>query len=171
MEPDAEHGELKICDEHPGYCNWSKTPSGHRQSTPFAKQQVPLESEARVREFLSHTMPHLSSRPLTFARICWCADTPDRNFLISNHPDYKSLVLAVGGSGHGFMHITSVGGFVVDLIEGGLESRLQDAFRWRPETAIDRDWENVQGRRGGPNKVMNFGDVGEDEWTNLEPRL
>lgn len=24
MEPDEDHGELKICDEHPGYCNWSQ---------------------------------------------------------------------------------------------------------------------------------------------------
>lgn len=22
MEPDEDNGELKICDEHPGYCNW-----------------------------------------------------------------------------------------------------------------------------------------------------
>lgn len=23
MEPDEDNGELKMCDEHPGYCNWS----------------------------------------------------------------------------------------------------------------------------------------------------
>jgi sarcosine oxidase/L-pipecolate oxidase len=168
MEPDAERGELKICDEHPGYTNFQISPSGHKASIPFAKHQIPREAEARVRAFLQDTMPHLRDRPLSFARICWCADTPDRNFLIDRHPDYKSLVLAIGGSGHGFMHITSVGGFVADVLEDKLDGRLKTAFRWRPETAVNRNWEDVQHRRGGPNKVMDFGDV--KEWTDIPPR-
>ena len=168
MEPDAENHELKICDEHPGYCNWVTTPSGTKSSVPFAKHQVPLEAETRVRDFLRDTMPQLSERPFSFARICWCADTPDRNFLIDRHPEFKSLVLAVGGSGHGFMHITSVGGYVADVLEGKLDVRLKKAFRWRPETAIGRDWSDVQGRRGGPNRVMDFQEV--KEWTKIEER-
>jgi sarcosine oxidase/L-pipecolate oxidase len=168
MEPDVERGELKICDEHPGYTNFQISPSGHKSSIPFVKHQIPREAEARVRAFLQDTMPHLRDRPLSFARICWCADTPDRNFLIDRHPDYKSLVLAIGGSGHGFMHITSVGGFVADVLEDKLDGRLKAAFRWRPETAVERNWEDVQHRRGGPNKVMDFGNV--KEWTDIPPR-
>jgi sarcosine oxidase/L-pipecolate oxidase len=168
MEPDAENHELKICDEHPGYCNWVTTPFGTKSSVPFAKHQVPLEAETRVRDFLRDTMPQLSERPFSFARICWCADTPDRNFLIDRHPEFKSLVLAVGGSGHGFMHITSVWGYVADVLEGKLDARLKKAFRWRPDTAIGRDWSDVQGRRGGPNRVMDFQEV--KEWTKIEER-
>jgi sarcosine oxidase/L-pipecolate oxidase len=168
MEPDAENHELKICDEHPGYCNWTTDPTGNKASVPFAKNQIPLEAETRVREFLQDTMPQLKDRPLSFARICWCADTPDRNFLIDRHPYFKNLVLAVGGSGHGFMHITSVGGYVVDTLEGKLDPRLKQAFRWRPETAVNRNWDDVQSRRGGPNTVMDFGTV--DRWTNIPPR-
>ena len=164
MEPDAALGELQICDEHPGYTNFVAP----GQSVPFPRQQIPLESEARVRSFLATTMPQLASRPLSFARICWCADTPDRNFLIDRHPDYEGLVLAVGGSGHGFMHISTVGGFVVDLMEGKLDGRLKSAFRWRPETAVERDWGDVQGRKGGPNRVMDFGEV--KSWTDIPPR-
>jgi sarcosine oxidase/L-pipecolate oxidase len=167
MEPDEEKGELKMCDEHPGYCNWVTDAQGQKSSVPFAKHQIPREAEARSRQFLRDTMPHLAERPFSFARICWCADTPDRNFLIDRHPDFKSLVLAVGGSGHGFMHIPSVGGFVADTVQGKLDDTLKAAFRWRPETAIDRDWEDVQGRRGGPNAMMNFGTVGKDEWTEI----
>lgn len=44
--------------------------------------------------------------------------------------------------------------------------RLRKAFRWRPETAVGRDWSDVQERRGGSNKVMDFQDV--KEWTNIE---
>jgi sarcosine oxidase/L-pipecolate oxidase len=66
------------------------------------------------------------------------------------------------------MHITSVGGFVADVLEDKLDGRLKAAFRWRPETAVNRNWEDVQHRRGGPNKVMDFGDV--KEWTDIPPR-
>ncbi|KAH8601751.1 oxygen oxidoreductase [Bisporella sp. PMI_857] len=167
MEPDAERGELKICDEHPGYTNFIDTPNG-KASVPFARQQIPLEAEERVRDFLRDTMPQLTDRPFSFARVCWCADTPDRHFLIDRHPQWPSLVLAVGGSGHGFMHISSIGGLVADTMEGVLDERLKEAFRWRPETAINRDWQDVQGRRGGPNRVMDFKEV--KEWTSIPPR-
>lgn len=93
-----------------GYCNWTmesqeyvfdklENPcvpsltqySSKRTSVPFAKHQIPGEAEERVRGFLRETMPHLAERPFSFARICWCADTPNRAFLISKHPDYPSL--------------------------------------------------------------------------------
>ena len=165
MEPDEQKGELKLCDEHPGYCNWKTDDKGNKSSIPFAKHEIPLEAEVRTREFLKATMPHLAERPFSFARICWCADTPDRNFLIDRHPEYRRLVLAVGGSGHGFMHIPSVGGYIADVLEGCLDEKLQRAFRWRPETAVHRDWEDVQQRRGGPNKMMDFGTVEDSQWT------
>lgn len=169
MEPDEDERELKICDEHPGYCNWITDANGKRKSVPFAKQQIPVDAETRVRKFLQHTMPQLAARPLVFSRICWCADTPDRSFLIDTPPEHPSLVLGVGGSGHGFAHIPSVGGYIVDSMEGKLDPRLKTAFRWRPETAINRDWNHLQGRFGGPNEVMDFQKV--EKWTDLEPRL
>ncbi|KAF7895627.1 uncharacterized protein EAF01_009589 [Botrytis porri] len=168
MEPDEDNHELKICDEHPGYCNWITGPDGKTRSIPFSKQQIPIDSSKRIRQFLLETMPHLADRPLSFARICWCADTPDRAFLIDIPPEYPSLTLAVGGSGHGFMHITSVGGFVADLMEGVLNPKLKNAFRWRPETAVNRNWKDLQGRFGGPNEIMDFQNV--REWTDLPTR-
>ncbi|XMA20350.1 hypothetical protein WAI453_013141 [Rhynchosporium graminicola] len=52
-------------------------------------------------------------------------------------------------------------------MEGTLDEVLKQAFRWRPETAVGRDWTDVQDRMGGPNKVMDFGDV--QEWTDIKP--
>ncbi|KAK5686893.1 hypothetical protein LTS10_001028 [Elasticomyces elasticus] len=164
MEPDEDNHELKICDEHPGYCNW---PPHTNLSQPFAKHQIPLVSEDGIREFLSECMPHLAERPFSFARICWCADTPDREFLICKHPEYKSLTLGVGGSGHGYMHIPTIGRYIVDCLEGKLEPRMAKVWRWRPETAVGRDWKDVQGRMGGSYKVLNFADYGEGEWTSI----
>ena len=172
MEPDEDLHELKICDEHPGYCNWIKGDEEPCRDNgmcdvPFARHQIPVEAEERVRLFLRETMPQLADRPFSFARICWCADTPDRNFLISQHPEYKSLVLGVGGSGHGYVYIPAVGSFIVDTMEGKLDSTMARAFRWRPETAVNRDWNALQGRYGpkGSNKVMDFQKI--DGWTHL----
>lgn len=171
LEPDEERLEMKICDEHPGYCNWVKDADGKTRSIPFAKQNIPLEAERRARDFLKDCMPHLADRPLSFARICWCADTADRLFLVGDHPEHPSLILACGGSGHGFAHIPSVGNLVADSLEGALDPQLKEAFRWRPETAVNRDWTDTQDRFGGENKVMNFQDIGDDKWTDLPTRL
>ena len=169
MEPDEDKHELKICDEHPGYCNWETGPgSSDRVSTPFAYHQIPLEAEKRIRTFLQDTMPHLASRPFSFARICWCADTPDRAFLISQHPDYASLVVGVGGSGHGFSYIPAVGGVIADCLEDRMDPKMMHRFSWRPETAVNRNWRDVQDRFGpkGSNHVMDFQKI--TEWTSIE---
>ena len=158
MEPDEDNHDLKLCDEHPGYCNWVD-----KGNVPFIRDEIPVDAARRIRDLLQDTMPHLASRPFSVSKICWCADTPNRSFLIDVHPKYPSLVLGVGGSGHGFMHIPTVGGFIVDVMEGKLDGRLKHSFRWRPETAQSRDWMNVQGRFGGPNAMTNFQDV--KEWT------
>ncbi|KAJ9381879.1 hypothetical protein DTO063F5_6006 [Paecilomyces variotii] len=169
MEPDEDKHELKICDEHPGYCNWVADPNhpGEKISLPFAKHQIPLEAEARARDFLRDTMPHLAERPFAFARICWDADTPDRCYLIDRHPDHPSLLLACGASGHGFMQMPAIGGFVADALEGKLHRTIQYAYRWRPETAVNRDWKDTQDRYGGPNRMMDFQDIGDNEWTTI----
>ncbi|KZF20413.1 fructosyl amine:oxygen oxidoreductase-like protein [Xylona heveae TC161] len=170
MEPDFVNHELKFCDEHPGYCNWVDVPvtdpvtgktQTKRRSVPFARSQIPVESEQRMRSFLRDIMPHLAERPFSFARICWCADTVDRKYLIDIHPDHPSLVLACGASGHGFKHISSIGSFVVDAIEGKLHPKLKHAMRWRPEQAVGRDWDDVQNRMGDPYAMQDFQKVKE----------
>jgi sarcosine oxidase/L-pipecolate oxidase len=110
-------------------------------------------------------MPALEKGELSFARICWDADTVDRLFLIDWHPKYTGLVLAVGGSGNGFMTMLALGVLVADASEGVMERRLRKMLRWRPEMAAGRDWRDTQDRFGADRKVMNFQDVGE--WTRI----
>lgn len=163
---ESDDGQLKICDEHPGYCNWvGNAPT--QVSLPFSRHQIPKVSEEGVRTFLRETMPQFADRPFSFARICWCADTPDRHFLISSHPDHPSLVLGVGGSGHGFMQIPVIGKYIIDCMEGKLNPRMSNTWRWRPETAVRRNWQSTQDRFGGKGVVMNLQEVGEDEWTSV----
>ncbi|KAK5710535.1 hypothetical protein LTS12_027985, partial [Elasticomyces elasticus] len=170
MEPDEDQHELKICDEHPGYCNFVPDPlrPGEIRSTPFARHQIPLAAEARARDFLQDTMPHLAGRPLAFARICWDADTPDRAFLIDRHPDHSSLLVAVGGSGNGAMQMPTIGGLIADALEGKLPEELRSVVRWRPETATHRNWRSTQDRFGGSFQIMDFQELRENEWTRIE---
>lgn len=102
FEPEGKRGEIKICDEHPGYTNMVPSANGSSLlGIPFEKTQIPKESEMRIRELLKETMPQLVDRPFSFSRICWCADTPDREFIIDKHPQHPSLILGCGASGRG----------------------------------------------------------------------
>lgn len=97
FEPN-EVGEIKVCDGHPGYTNMVQSEDGSVSSIPFERTQVPRESEERVRALLRETMPQLADRPFSFARICWCADTPHREFIVDRHPAHPSLILGCGAS-------------------------------------------------------------------------
>ncbi|KAJ9629476.1 hypothetical protein H2203_001850 [Taxawa tesnikishii (nom. ined.)] len=159
IQPDAENHELKLCDEHPGYINIVRdgTHHGEEHSRPFAKQQIPLESEQRMRRFLRDTMPQLADRDFSFARICWDADTMDRQFLIDKHPEHENLIIAAGGSGMGFMMMPCVGQLIADTLESKMEPRLQRASggdRSRPWVAIGKPVS--QDRYGAEGKVMDF---------------
>jgi sarcosine oxidase/L-pipecolate oxidase len=174
MEPDEDRHEIKICDEHPGYCNWvrssSSSASSLPQSIPVAKHQIPVPAAERVRDFLRDTMPQLAERPFTHARVCWCADTPNRAFLITPHPSYPSLIIASGDSGHGFMHIPSIGGFIVDCMEGSLDQRFKQSWRWRPETANQFWGDQTLGRFGAGNRMLDLKETTTAGWTNIPPR-
>jgi sarcosine oxidase/L-pipecolate oxidase len=172
IEPQEGKGELKICDEHPGYINpVANTSTYVYDSIPFAKQQIPIEAESRMRLLLRETMPHLADRKFSYARVCWDADTIDRMFLIDRHPALGNLVVAVGGSGNGFMAAPAVGEIVADLVdgkEGGkrvVGDRVRNMMRWRPELCVGRDVWDTQGRHGGDEKIMNIMDVGG--WTRI----
>lgn len=166
IEPNPGETEFKICDEHPGYLNFvHDSLYSEERSVPFAKNQIPVESEVRIRDLLRETMPQFAEREFSFARICWDADTVDRLFLIGKHPEYKSLTLAVGGSGHGFMCSPAVGVLVADLLEEKMNPRIARVLGWREEQACDRDWWDTQGRYGVETKVMDFQEV--KKWTRL----
>ncbi|BFZ59813.1 hypothetical protein YB2330_000834 [Saitoella coloradoensis] len=184
FEPDAVRGEVKVCNEHPGYTSYTTTSTPRsssssssseqqqqqqqQQSVPFHRHSIPLECEAAIRDLLAETVPEWSSRPFTHARICWCTDTPDRAFLITPHPTHPRLQLATGDSGHGFKHLPSIGSYIADSLEGVLEMEMEERWRWRPETVGEgRGGEGeAQGRYGGAGRVRDLSEV--EGWVRLE---
>ncbi|KAF2657800.1 fructosyl-amino acid oxidase [Lophiostoma macrostomum CBS 122681] len=164
IEPDQEKHEIKLVDEHPGYLHMVPI-DGRLRSVPFAREQIPKEAEARMRRFLRETMPQFEDREFSFARICWDADTVDRKFLIDVHPELANLVVAVGGSGNGFMTSPAIGVLVADTLQGKMDARLKRMLRWRPESAEDRDWWDTQDRFGAEGRLMDFQNV--QDWTEI----
>lgn len=168
MEPDEDLRQLKICDEHPGYCRWvMRQGNKYPVSVPLAKNQIPVQSERRMRQFLQEAMPHLADRPLVHARLCWCADTYDRQFLITQHPHHPSLTVATGDTGLGFMQIPSVGGFISDCMEGTLEPRFARLWRWRPGSVPEFWGDDPLNRSGADGKIIDLDKAGAEGWTSV----
>lgn len=100
---------------------------------PSRPPAVTGEWEARCRAFLRDSLPGLASAPLVDTRTCFYCDSRDGDFWIDRHPQLPGLVLATGGSGHGFKFAPVLGERVADVVEGGPpEAR----FRWRPEAPV-----------------------------------
>lgn len=158
FEPDSNN-EIKICNEFPGYTNYVEGYDNPESSIPIEKNSIPLEAEKSIRELLKVTIPKFADREFVKKKICWCTDTPDRFFLIDEHPDYKnSLILATGDSGHGFKFMPVIGKYISELVIKGKDNVNQEFYnhwRWRPETCKER----LHDRYGGDGKQKDLNDI------------
>ncbi|HSR41492.1 MAG TPA: FAD-dependent oxidoreductase [Longimicrobiales bacterium] len=102
-----------------------------RRTDPDGALVVEAEHEARCRRFLRDALPALADAPLIASRLCLYCDTFDSDFWIDRDPDREGLVVAAGGSGHGFKFAPVLGGIIADAAEGR-ENRWAPRFRWRP---------------------------------------
>ena len=97
---------------------------------PDAVRQVPDGHEQRCREFLRGTFPALAEAQLVASRVCLYCDSFDGNFLIDRDPDRPGLIVAAGGSGHGFKFAPILGGLIADVTEG-VKNDWAPRFAWR----------------------------------------
>lgn len=86
--------------------------------------------EERARAFFREHVPALAAAPLRGARLCLYCDSPDGDFWIDRDPEREGLVVAAGGSGHGFKFMPVIGGVIADVVEGK-ENEWARRFRWR----------------------------------------
>ncbi|WP_367272686.1 N-methyl-L-tryptophan oxidase [Paenibacillus tritici] len=78
-----------------------------------------LESdEGDLRRVLEAYMPGAAGRLLK-GSVCKYEHTPDEDFIIDRHPDYRHVLLAGGFSGHGFKFSSVVGEILADLAVQG----------------------------------------------------
>ena len=99
---------------------------------------VPLEPHAsvpdahvsRCRGFLLESLPELADAPLVGSRVCYYCDSFDGYLWIGRDPNRRGLVVAAGGSGHGFKFAPILGPLIADAVEG-TPSRWSAPFDWR----------------------------------------
>lgn len=119
--PAGEDGIVKIGHHGRGW-----------DGTPEEGGTVPPEWEQRCRRFLSESIPGLADAPLAGSRVCHYCDSTDGDFWIAADPERDGLVVAAGGSGHGFKFAPLLGGWIADVVEG---APAHERFRWRPRAA------------------------------------
>jgi glycine/D-amino acid oxidase-like deaminating enzyme len=106
-----------------------------RRVDPDTPRTVDASEEKRFREFLRDTFPGLAAAPLEGSRLCLYCDTWDGNFWIDHDPDREGLVVAAGGSGHGFKFAPVLGSVIADVVEGK-PNVYAPRFAWRPRGTI-----------------------------------
>jgi hypothetical protein len=100
--------------------------------SPTDAREVTADHESALRAFLADAFPLLAEAPIAHRRLCVYCDTLDGHFWIARHPSRPRLVVATGGSGHGFKFAPVLGALIADIALG--ESHpLAPKFRWRPE--------------------------------------
>ena len=103
-------------------------------------ERIPLiDADERFRRFLQQSLPQLADAPIVGRRTCMYSDSRDGDFIIARDPERPGLVVAAGGSGHGFKFAPMLGGFIADTVEG-IDNPWCQRFAWR--TAPERVYEH-----------------------------
>ncbi|KAI4732120.1 nucleotide-binding domain-containing protein [Aureobasidium sp. EXF-10728] len=93
-------------------------------------QEIPERAFNVVKAFCAENMPDLLDLELERGRLCWYTDSVDNSFLIAHVPGQVGLMVASGGSGHGFKFLPVLGRHVVDVVEG-TRTEYTELFSWR----------------------------------------
>lgn len=92
-----------------------------------ARQATPEFIEA-ARDFVARRIPGLAKGTLVGSRACLYENTPDHDFIVDWAPGVQRVLVAGGGSGHGFKFGGSIGEIIADALEDK-SNRLGDLFR------------------------------------------
>ena len=123
---------------------------GGTEVGPDRRGRVGEDHIARARAFLAESIPGLADAPVVGTRVCLYCDTFDGDLLIDRDPDREGLVVASGGSGHGFKFAPVIGQMVADAVEGR-PNQWGERFRWR--TAGERKTEEARLRTHGGSRT------------------
>ena len=99
-----------------GYLKVAKEAIGEVVDPDLDRQGTPDFARAAV-EFLKERIPEMAAGRVVGGRSCLYANTPDDHFVIDRAPGSGRVVVAGGGSGHGFKFGGSIGEIVADVVE------------------------------------------------------
>ncbi len=117
--PSLQDGRLKLGHHGNG-----------RVVDPDSRGEVSEEHLDHARSFLRSSLPKLSDVPVVGTRVCLYCDTFDGDLWIGEDPERSGLIVAAGGSGHGFKFTPMIGKIVGDVLEKR-DNRWLYRFDWR----------------------------------------
>ena len=91
-------------------------------------RQVSDEGLAIARDYIAQRFPKLKNAALTESRVCQYENTSNGDFVIDRHPQMTNVLIAGGGSGHGFKHGPAVGDYVCRLLTATEEAEPRFAL-------------------------------------------
>ncbi|KAK5116545.1 hypothetical protein LTR85_009170 [Meristemomyces frigidus] len=161
--PRTPEGVIKIAFRGAKWTNYSREGStGQPLSYPKTDaKKVPREAMRVTRAFCAENMPDLLALDLEYERLCWYTDSVNNSFLIDYVPGTEGLMVASGGSGHGFKFLPVLGEHVVDVIERK-DTEYTRLFQWRdvPEGKRNGLEEGPEGWRRLDKQKM----AGKGQW-------
>lgn len=109
-------GHCKVGYHGPGY---ALPPGAVTQEvlSALAKHTRDLD-EPRFRAFVRELLPALNDAPHTEHKMCMYVDSLDADFVIDRDVQFRNVVVASGGSGHGFKFMPVLGSLIADALEG-----------------------------------------------------
>lgn len=110
---------------------------------------VDEETERAFRRFLRAHLPGLAVAEVAGSRVCVYCDTWDGDFWIDHDPERAGLVVATGGSGHGFKFAPVLGSIIADVIERR-ENPWAHRFAWRARSGRRTEHARSLARLGEP---------------------
>jgi len=92
------------------------------------------EGLAEARAYVEQRFPQLAGAPLTESRVCQYENTANGDFILDRHPEWSNVMIAGGGSGHGFKHGPAVGDYVRRLLTGSATAEPRFALAAKATT-------------------------------------
>ncbi|CAK4032624.1 L-saccharopine oxidase [Lecanosticta acicola] len=165
--PRTPEGIVKIAFRGAKWTSYTRRSSvGEKVSYPQTDMdKIPAEAMRVLQTFCAENLPDLLELDLSKCRLCWYTDSVDNDFLIDHVAGTRGLVVASGGSGHGFKFLPVLGEHVVDVLEGK-DTEYTRLFRWRrvPEGERNGLEEGPEGWRTLDRQRL----AGNREWRGLE---
>lgn len=130
--PRTPEGIVKVAFRGAKWTSYTRSSSsGTKVSYPEPDvDEIPEEAMRVIRSFVAENLPDLLELDLSNCRLCWYTDSIDNDWLIDHVPGVQGLVVASGGSGHGFKFLPVLGEHIVDVMEGK-ETEYTRLFQWR----------------------------------------
>ncbi|OAA48964.1 sarcosine oxidase [Beauveria brongniartii RCEF 3172] len=141
-------GSVKIGYRGTKFTNPQVQPDSTVRSVPVTRwtqhaiHSVPEIASRTIQKFVREQLPELIDCATTTTRLCWYTDSYDNHFVIDVVPQKRGLMVATGGSGHGFKFLPNLGEHVVDRIEGKTNGFLE-YWKWRARDAGVKPYNSI----------------------------